>query len=319
MSYVGIDVSKAFLDVACLPDGKTLKVGNDSEGIKSLMAYCKKLVPEKIVLEATGGYERDVSLALADAGLPVVVINARQVRDFAKATGQLAKTDQIDAVILATFAERIRPPERHVMDKAEYELAELVTRRRQLLDAHQAEKNRLKMVKNPVVKSSIKRHMTYLDKQRAKFDEQLLEAVLLEPELEGRYTLLTSVPGVGQVTAITLLAELPELGQLSRKQIAKLVGVAPLNQDSGQHRGKRKVWGGRASVRKSLYMAALVGTRFNPVISAFYRKLLSKGKPKKVALVAAVRKLLVILNAMLKSGRAWKAECVDVANRLQEA
>ena len=305
MSFVGIDVSKGFLDVAFLPDGEVLRVGNEVHGIRALVKRLEKIVPTKIVLEATGGYERDVSLALVDAGLPVVVINARQVRDFAKATGQLAKTDRIDASVLATFAERIRPPVRPVLNESEYELAELVARRRQVLAAYHSENNRLKMVKSPVVKASIKRHLTHLDKQRAKLDEQLLDAVMLEPELKEKYILLTSIPGVGQVTAVTLLAELPELGKLCRKQIAKLVGIAPLNQDSGQHKGKRKVWGGWTSVRKSLYMAALVATRFNPVLSAFYRKLLSKGKPKKVALVAAMRKLLVILNAMLKTGEPW--------------
>lgn len=313
MNYVGIDVSKSYLDIAFLPDGEVLRVTNNHTGIRKLVTLCSGLKPERIALEATGGYERDASLALVQAELPVALVNARQVRDFAKSIGQLAKTDQIDAAILALFAERIQPPVRQLVDEATHELAELVARRRQLLNAYQAEKNRLELVKSKQVRASIKRHLTYLDKQRARLDEQVLELIVAKPALKHSYSLITSVPGVGQVTATTLLAELPELGKLNRKEIAKLVGVAPLNQDSGQHRGKRRVWGGRAPVRKTLYMAALVATRYNPVISAFYRKLLNRGKAKKVALVACMRKLLVVVNAMVRSRQPWcKTETVVV-------
>ena len=267
-----------------------------------------------IVLEATGGYELLCVAALAAASLPVVVVNPRQVRDFARATGQLAKTDRIDADILALFAERVRPEVRALPDADAQELDALLARRRQLLDMLQAERNRLGQVfgrgKTPV-KKSLKAHIAYLERELRMTDTDLGDMVRRSPAWRERDDLLQSVPGVGPVLSLTLLAELPELGRLSRREIAKLVGVAPLSRDSGTLRGRRFVQGGRASVRAVLYMAALVATKRNAVIRAFYLRLLAAGKPKKLALVACMRKLLTILNTMVRSGERWSSEYAD--------
>ncbi len=259
------------------------------------------------MLEATGGYEAALVAALAAAGLPVVVANPRQVRDFARATGQLAKTDALDAQILALFAERVRPTPRPLPDESVRALDALITRRRQLLGMLTAERNRL-LIAPPAVRRDVQQHIRFLERRIREADDDLHTAVKASPAWRVRDDLLQSVPGVGRVVSFTLLAELPELGRLSRKEIAALVGVAPLACDSGTLRGKRLVYGGRAPVRAVLYMAALVASRRNPVIRAFYERLRAAGKPAKVALTACMRKLLTILNAMARSGTPWQAE-----------
>jgi transposase len=307
---IGIDVAKAELVVAARPSGAPWTVTNDAAGVQTLVARLQEATPTLIVLEATGGYELLAVGALAAAGLPVVVVNPRQVRDFAKATGQLAKTDRVDAAILALFAERVQPAVRPLPDEAAQELDALLARRRQLLEMLQAERNRLGQVfgrgKQPVRKS-LKTHITFLERELRIADTELGQMIRRSPMWREQDDLLQSVPGVGRVVALTLLAELPELGRLSRRAIAKLVGVAPLSRDSGTLRGRRFVQGGRASVRAMLYMAALVATQRNAVIRAFYLRLVAAGKPKKLALVACMRKLLTMLNAMVRSKTPWHA------------
>ena len=308
---IGIDVAKAELVIAVRPTGERWTVANDEEGVRALVARWRGAPPALIVLEATGGYELLCAGALAAAALPVVVVNPRQVRDFARATGQLAKTDRIDADVLALFAERVRPAVRPLADDAQQELDALLARRRQLLDMLQAERNRLGQVfgrGKPLVKKSLKAHIAFLERELRVADTDLGAMVRRSPAWRERDDLLRSVPGVGPVLSLTLLAELPELGRLTRREIAKLAGVAPLSRDSGTMRGRRFVQGGRASVRAVLYMGALVGTRRNAVIRAFYARLLAAGKPKKVALVACMRKLLTILNTMARTGEPWAAE-----------
>lgn len=305
---IGIDVAKAELVVASRPSGEVWTVPNDDLGVRALVERLRPLKPELLVLEATGGYERLVVVALAAAGLPVVVVNPRQVRHFAQATGQLAKTDRIDAGILALFAERVRPAVRPLPDPAARDLEALVTRRRQLLEMRVAEANRLGMVigrSQRAIRQSLKKHLAWLDRELAMTESDLDDLIRQSPVWREREDLLQSVPGIGPVVARTLLAELPELGQLNRRQIAKLVGVAPLNCDSGTWRGRRLVHGGRTTVRAALYMAALVATKHNEIIQAFYRRLLALGKPKKVALVACMRKLLTMLNQMLHTSQPW--------------
>jgi transposase len=302
--WVGIDVAKTHLDVA-IEGGTHWRVATDEEGITCLVERLRALHPTLVVLEATGGYERGVTAAVAEAGIPVAVVNPRQVRDFAKATGVLAKTDALDAKLLAHFAATVQPEPRGLADAQAEELRDLLTRRRQVVGMLTAEKNRLKQATR-LVRPRIKEHIAFLE---AELDESnrdldgLLQASPLWREMED---LLRSVPGIGQVTSTTLVAALPELGHLSRKEIAKLAGIAPLNRDSGRRRGHRMVWGGRAEVRAALYMATLVATRHNPVIRTRYQRLLAAGKPKKVALVACMRTLLVILNAMLKHHTPWQ-------------
>jgi len=302
--FIGIDVSKATLDIASLPDGESWTVTNDDPGLAELAPRLVALAPVLIVLEATGGFELLAALALAKAGLPVAVVNPRQVRDFAKAMGQLAKTDALDAGMLAAFAQRIRPEPRPLPDEAARLLESLLTRRRQIVDMLTAEKNRLGFARGPV-KRDIGQHIRWLEKRLRDVDDDLQDAVTASPLYHAKAALLRSVPGVGQVTTLTLLATLPELGQLSRHQIAALVGVAPMNRDSGTVRGKRMVWGGRAPVRAVLYMATLVGVKHNPVLRVFYERLRAAGKPFKVAATACMRKLLTILNAMLHQNRRW--------------
>lgn len=308
---IGIDVAKAELVVAARPSGERWTVANDARGVETLVARLGREAPELIVLEATGGYELLCVAALVAALLPVVVANPRQVRDFARATGQLAKTDRIDADILALFADRVRPAVRALPDAAAQELDALLARRRQLLEMLQAERNRLGQVfgrgKQPV-KKSLQHHIAFLERELKRADTDLGELIQHSPAWREKDDLLQSVPGVGRVLSFTLLAELPELGRLSRREIAKLVGVAPLSRDSGTMRGRRFVQGGRASVRAVLYMAALVATKRNPVIAAFYQRLLAAGKPKKLALVACMRKLLTILNTMVRTGARWSAD-----------
>jgi transposase len=301
---VGIDVAKAHLDVAVRPSGEPLRVPYDTTGITAVITRLSQLRPTRIVLEATGGMERALVRALVDAALPVIVVNPRQVRDFAKATGRLAKTDALDAQVLAHFAEVIQPTERALPDPQTEELAALLARRRQVLAMQHAEQMRLDRTALPVQKR-IRVHLRWLTADLARLDQDLDERIEQSPVWRAREDLLRSVPGIGPVMSRTVLAELPELGTLNRKQIAALVGVAPFNRDSGRLRGRRTIWGGRTSVRRALYMAALVATRWNPSIRAFYQRLRAAGKSPKVALVAAMRKLLTILNAMVHHGTRW--------------
>lgn len=300
-AFVGIDVAKATLDVTVRPTGERWQLANEEPAFAALLARLRPLAPTLVVLEATGGFEHAVVAALAAAGLPVVVANPRQVRDFARATGQLAKTDTIDAQVLALFAERVRPTPRPLPDEAVQALDAVLTRRRQLVEMLTAERNRLGRARASVARR-IRAHLRWLERELADVDRDLGRLIEQSPVWRAQDDLLQSVPGVGPVVSRTLLGELPELGRLTRKQIAALVGVAPLARDSGTLRGRRLVWGGRAPVRAVLYMGALVATRWNPVIRAFYLRLRAAGKPAKVALVACMRKLLIILNAMARSG-----------------
>jgi transposase len=305
--YVGIDVAKGVLDVAVGPTGETWRTTNTAEGISELVGQLGDRRPTLIVLEATGGFEGTLAAHLAAAGLAVAIVNPRQVRAFAKSLGRLAKTDRLDAQVLARFAEAVRPEPRALPDEAAQRLSALCARRRQLVEMLTAEQNRLGRA-NPAVRPGIAAHIRWLRQQLADVDRDLGAIVRASPIWRQKDDLLQSARGVGRVLAATLLAELPELGTLNRKQIAALVGVAPLNRDSGTFRGKRCTWGGRAQVRRPLYMAALVATRCNPPLRAFYARLLALGKPKKVALTACMRKLLVILNAMVRDNRRWSAE-----------
>jgi len=307
--FVGIDVSKAVLDIGVVPSGDAFSVPNTVDGVQVLVTRLKELAPRLVVLEATGGLERRAIAALAGASLPVVAVNPRQVRDFAKATGQLAKTDAIDAAVLALFAERIRPEVRPLRDEQAQELEALVIRRRQVVDMITAEKNRLAAAPpSKRVRTAIGKTIKWLQKQLEETDNDLDGAVRGSPAWREKDNLLQSVKGVGKVLSRTLLSSVPELGTLGKKQIAALVGVAPLNQDSGKTRGRRVIWGGRAQVRSVLYMAALTAARCNPTIRAFHDRLIAAGKLRKVALVACMRKLLIILNTMVRNGTHWKQE-----------
>ena len=303
--WVGLDVAKAHIDVAVLPTSTRLRVPNDEGGHATLVATLTAAAPTLIVLEATGGYETAVATAVALARLPVAVVNPRQVRDFARALGYLAKTDAIDAVVLARFAERVQPTPRPLADADSADLAALVARRRQVSDMLVAERNRLPLARVSV-RTRIREHVRYLDARLAELDADVAARIRKSPVWRDRDQLLQSVPGVGPRTASVLLASLPELGTGSARSLAALVGVAPLNADSGQHRGRRRTWGGRADVRAALYMAALVATRCNPVLRAFYRRLLHAGKTKKVALIATMHKLLTVLHAMIKHDKPWQ-------------
>jgi transposase len=302
--FIGIDVSKARLDIAVRPSGESESVSNDEGGIKALVKRLGEIGPALIVLEATGGLERPVMRTLASAELPVVVVNPRQVRDFAKATGQLAKTDSIDALVLAHFAQAVRPVVRPLPDAVTLELRALIARRRQLTEMIVAEGNRLSAA-SKAVRKSIQAHIRWLEAELKRADKDLDQGIRHSPIWQENQDLLRSVPSIGPVISRTLLAELPELGRLNRKQIASLVGVAPLNRDSGTFRGRRSIWGGRATVRSALYMAALVASRRNAVIRTFYKRLRDKGKAPKVVLVACMRKLLTMLNAMIKHKTRW--------------
>jgi transposase len=302
--FVGIDVSKARLDVSIRPTGKRDSVVNDKVGIKALVKRLEEIRPTLIVMEATGSMECQVSAALGGAGLPVVVVNPRQVRDFAKATGQLAKTDSIDALLLARFAEAVRPAVRPLPDEVTLELRALTSRRRQITEMIVAERNRIASA-SQAVRKRIDAHIRWLEAELERADKDLDQSIRQSPIWRENEDLLRSVPSIGPVVSRTLLAELAELGKINRKQIAALVGIAPLNRDSGTFRGRRGIWGGRATVRAALYMAALVASRRNAVIRAFYKRLRDGGKAPKVALVACMRKLLTILNAMIKHKTRW--------------
>jgi transposase len=303
--FVGIDVAKRQLDIAERPGGERWAMGNDGAGIAALLERLSGAGPiALIVLEATGGYEIPVVAALTAVGLPVVVVNARQVRDFARAVGKLAKTDAIDAAILAQFAEAVRPERRALPAELTQTLQSWLARRRQLLEMLLAEEQRLAIAVRGL-RAPIQQHVEWLRRQMRDIDTELQGLIRQSPVWREQENLLRTVPGVGPVLATTLRADLPELGRLNRKQIAALVGVAPLNWDSGQQRGARHIWGGRAPVRTALYMATVSAVRCNAVIRAFFERLCAAGKPKKVAITACMRKLLTILNAMMHSRTGW--------------
>lgn len=303
--FVGIDVSEDQLDVAVRPSGQRWRLRNNESGIAELVNHLDELQPGLIVLEATGGLEMPAAGALVAKKHQVAVVNPRQTRDFAKATGQLAKTDKLDAGVLAHFADAVRPEVRPLPDEQAQAMAALLARRRQLIEMRTAEKNRLRLAL-PSVQPRISAHIAWLEEELADLDDDLEQQLRQNAHWREKDEILRSTPGVGPVLSKTLLIDLPELGTLNRKQIAALVGVAPLNQDSGRFRGRRRVWGGRAHVRTALYMAALVAARHNPVIREFYQRLLDAGKPHKVALTACMRKLLTMLNAMISSGSHWQ-------------
>jgi transposase len=304
--FVGIDVAKDRLDVHVRPSGEAFAVARDGEGVAALAERLETLKPALVVSEATGGFEQVVAGALGAAGLPIVVVNPRQIRDFARALGRLAKTDRIDAEVIALFAERVRPEPRPLPDEQARELGELVARRRQVIEMMTAEGNRARQIETRRLKKRIERHRAALQAELAEIEAELDDTIRGTPIWRDKDDLLQSVPGVGDALARTLIADLPELGQLDRKKIAALVGVAPFNRDSGTLRGKRTVWGGRVAIRATLYMAALVASRRNPVIAAFYRRLLAAGKAKKLALTACMRKLLTILNAIVRDQKPWQ-------------
>ena len=310
--YVGIDVAKAQLDVAVRPADEGWVVSNDDAGVRQLVSRLKTLEPVMVVLEASGGIELPLVASMAVEELPVVVVNPRQVRDFARATGKLAKTDSLDAAVLAHFGEAVKPPVRPLRDAETQALNYLAARRHQVMSMIVSEKNRLGTAATAVC-PRIEAHIEWLQRELDDLDRDLRQTLRQSPVWREKDDLLRTVPGVGEQVSLTLLAYLPELGALDRRQIAALVGVAPFNRDSGTMRGRRTIWGGRARVRAALYMGALVATRHNPVIKDFYLRLLAAGKPKKVALTACMRKLLVILNSMLKHRSAWRDLSIQVA------
>ena len=308
--YAGIDVAKDRLDLALRPSGTVRTVACDAAGISGLVSELQSLGPSAVVLESTGGLELPLAGALAAASLPVVVVNPRQVRDFARATGRLAKTDALDARVLAHFAEAVRPAVRPLPDSDTQELHSLTARRTQVVEMLVAEKNRLGRASRAVA-PRIRAHIQWLEQELDELDQGLQQMLRRSPVWREQDDLLRSVPGVGPQLSVALLADLPELGSLGRRQIAALVGVAPMNRDSGNMRGRRSVSGGRARVRAVLYMGALVAARHNPVIRSFYQRLLAAGKPKKLALTACMRKLLTILNSMVKTGQHWNPHPIN--------
>ena len=303
--FVGIDVSKSWVDVHVRPDGASFRCNTDGEGLAELVRRLHPLSPRLIVMEASGGYESIVAVSLAEAGLPVAIVNPRQVRKFAEALGQLAKTDAIDARVIAHFAEAIRPPPRAMPDLTMTQLQELLARRRQLVVMINAEKQRFAKAKSKVTQRSHKTMLRSLESEQVRIDRAIDKLVQHSPLWCKKLELLTSVPGVGDIVARTLVAELPELGSVDRHQIAALAGVAPFSRDSGRRKGKRFIRAGRVQVRAPVYMACLVAIRYNPPLKAFYRRLREAGKPARLALVAVMRKLLTILNAMLRDNQPW--------------
>jgi transposase len=304
-TYVGIDVSKGRLDVAVLGEERGWQVDNTQEGIAKLVQEMQAVCPELIVVEATGGYQRRVVEALFQAGLSVAVVNPARVRQFARACGLLAKTDKLDAQVLAVFGQRVQPRRYEGKSEAEKQLSALLVRRKQVEEMLKAEQNRLRTV-SPSLRGSLERIIAILKEEKKRLDEQIRELMKEQKAWQEQREILTSAPGVGPVTTATLLAELPELGKMDRKKIAALVGVAPMNYDSGRKRGYRKTKGGRTGVRSVLYMSTLVATRYNPLIQAQYQHLLKRGKLKKVALTACMRKFLTILNAMVRDQQPFR-------------
>lgn len=307
-AYIGVDVSKDLLDVKVLPSNKAQQFSNDDPGIKKFITFIKKIGPQLIVFESTGGLEMLAVSSLVEKHLPTVVINPRQIRDFAKATGRLAKTDSIDADTIARFARDIRPEIRPIKDEHTQLLSALNARRRQIVDMLVAEKNRLYSAPKPNIKS-IQKHIQYLERTLEDINKDINKTIKKSPTWRENDRILQSFKGVGPVLSATLLCDLPELGTLNRKKIAALVGVAPLNCDSGRFRGRRRIKGGRADVRRKLYMAAVASIRHNPRMKNFYHKLIDAGKPPKLALTACMRKILTILNAMIKNRTYCIATC----------
>jgi len=303
--YVGIDVSKERLDMAVIPSERRWTYPNNEVGIKQIVTNLKEMSQALVILEPTGGLETLLASTLWAEGIKLAIVNARQIRDYARAMGKLAKTDKLDALVMAEFGAAAKPESRPPRDEESEEIKATVSRRRQLVEILTAERNRLATARKHV-KPNISAHIEWLRKEIENLDRELRQQVEASPIWREKDNLLKSIPGVGNILSVTLLAELPELGTLNRKQIAALVGVAPFNRDSGLMKGKRCVWGGRASIRAVLYLAALVGTRYNPVIRAFYQQLLERGKAKKVALVACMRRLLTIMNAIIKHQTAWQ-------------
>ena len=301
--YVGVDISKEYLDMAVVEPDNKWRFGNNASGIGKAVEILKTMLPVCVVFEATGGLELSIWAALTEAGIEAAPVNPRQIRDFAKAKGKLAKTDEIDAAVIAYFGQAMHP--RSQPFPTTQEIKEMMSRRSQIVEMLTAEKNRLNWARSRRIKEDIQLHIEWLERQKDEVDKNLKQAINIDPEMREKSKLLQSTPGVGPTVSASLLAQVPELGALNRHQIAALVGVAPLNRDSGKMRGKRTVWGGRSRVRNALYMATLVATQHNPVIRAFYQRLLDENKPTKVALTACMRKLLVILNAMLKNKTAW--------------
>jgi transposase len=302
--YVGVDVSKAILDVGTTESEQSVRFDNSTDGIARLVGYVSELKPSLIVLEATGGYETLAVAGLAAAQLPVVVVNPRQVRDFARSAGRLAKTDALDAKVLAKFGQVFQPEPKPVANAEASKMKALVARRVQILEMITAETNRLHAAPQDV-QDDIRIHLAFLKERLAHNDRDMTQFIQSSPVWREKDQIIRSVPGAGPILSATLLAHLPELGSLNRRQIAQLAGVAPINRDSGYYRGSRHIWGGRSRVRSTLYMAALVASRYNPVIRDFYTRLVAAGKAKKVALVACMRRLLTILNAMLRQRSYW--------------
>ena len=308
-NYVGIDVSKDRLDVAVLGERQEKQVDNTQKGINEMVQWMQELQPELIVVEATGGYQRAVVEALFQAGLTVAVVNPARVRQFARACGLLAKTDKLDAQVLAVFGQKVQPRRYESKSEAGKQLSALLVRRRQLEDMLKAEQNRLRTI-SPSLRGSVERMIAYLKEEKKGLDEQIRDFLKEQKSWQEQTEILSSAPGVGPVTTATLLADLPELGKMDRKKIAALVGVAPMNYDSGRKRGYRKTKGGRTDVRSVLYMSTLVATRYNPVIQAHYQQLLKRGKLKKVALIACMRKFLTILNAMVRDQQPFRMAAI---------
>jgi len=308
MNVVGIDIAKHHFDLHLLPEGTTARYTNDSQGIHQCRLFLAQSQPERIVLEATGGYETALTVELQNVGMPVIVINPRRLRDYAKSTGQMAKTDQIDARIIAEFATNLRPTVRELPDAKARQLKAFLARRDQLLGLHVAERNRLEHTTDPLLVKTIRQLLRIVAKQIAVLDQTIAAQVEADEKLQRKAQILDSVPGLGQTTAAMLVTQLPELGRLNRRQIAALVGLAPMNRDSGQFRGKRMTGGGRVRVRTALYMPMLAAIRHNPKIRKFYQHLLDNGKAKMLALVAAMRKLLTILNTLIEKNQLWNPE-----------
>lgn len=303
---VGIDISKAKLDLCVLPGGELHQFDNDAEGCKQIVALLESLAPKSIVLEATGGYERLVLFALQEVGLPVTLVNPRQTRDFARGLGQLAKNDRLDAAMLATFAELVAPPPSEKISEKQRELEALAVRRRQLISLVVAERNRTHQTADKFLRQSLQRVIKTLEREQRAVEERIAKLLESDDQWKAKLKLLTSTPGIGRTIGSALIAELPELGNLNRQQVAALAGVAPFARDSGAMRGKRAICGGRTTIRCSLYMAALTARRMNPVIKSFAQRLQAAGKAFKTIQIACIRKLLVILNTMLKTNTPWQ-------------
>lgn len=313
--WVGIDVSKAHLDVYLRPSGQQFQVKNQASGIIEFIKQLQSFEIQQVILEATGGFELEVAQALQAQGFAIAIINPRQARDFAKASGKLAKTDRLDAAVLAHFGAAMQPAVTVLASANEQTLQEAVTRRRQLVEMLTAEKHRQSSLRGKM-RQNVDEHVEWLEKRIAELDDEIEQLSQVHEQWRSHMALLTSVPGIGKVIATTLIAALPELGQVSDKRISALVGVAPLNRDSGKYRGSRTIWGGRANVRAALYMGTLVAVRHNPVLKAFYARLLAQGKAKKSALTACMHKLLRILNAMIRDGNPWQPPTFATEERL---